>query len=428
MSIFGFLRKNKKEKETVIQDVPSQIMELGVEEAIRKKKEEYETEPKEIILEDYTPNIPVEEEVKVEEVPQVQRSEEECVMFLQENCEQIAETKRFTENAKIEYQAVSEYLSDVQKVERMEEGERRLLDDTAKKIIELSKEREEYQKREVSTANTCFRAIRKYEDTIMEELKNMRESESYKKVIQNDMRQLEAEKAALRYDYDLIPEKQRELKKIVLVMAAIVLSLFVLFFTMETALKQNMTVPFIMTVVMAAGILVYIFWEGYRNRYEYIALEKKLNRAIQLLNKVKIKYINNTSSLDYSYSKYNVKNSIEFEYLIKEYTKAKEAERSYESSTGRLHHYREKVIDILQVHEVKDAEVWLHQLSVLLNPTEFEDMKKGLEHRRQDLMDKMDENARFRDQCFEQMHVVLVERPELRDTLVRLMNQYEISL
>ena len=86
------------------------------------------------------------------------------------------------------------------------------------------------------------------------------------------------------------------------------------------------------------------------------------------------------------------------------------------------------IIDILQVHEVKDAEVWLHQLSVLLNPTEFEDMKKGLEHRRQDLMDKMDENARFRDQCFEQMHVVLVERPELRDTLVRLMNQYEISL
>ena len=114
MSIFGFLKKKKKEKETVIQGEPSQIMELGVEEAIRKKKEEYETEPKEIILEDYTPNIPVEEEVKVEEVPQVQRSEEECVMFLQENCEQIAETKRFTENAKIEYQAVSEYLSDVQ--------------------------------------------------------------------------------------------------------------------------------------------------------------------------------------------------------------------------------------------------------------------------------------------------------------------------
>ena len=46
MSIFGFLKKKKKEKETVIQGEPSQIMELGVEEAIRKKKEEYETEPK----------------------------------------------------------------------------------------------------------------------------------------------------------------------------------------------------------------------------------------------------------------------------------------------------------------------------------------------------------------------------------------------
>ncbi len=429
MSIFGFLKRKRKDKEENIEQISSPVIDEGVEQAIRKKKEEQRVEPKEIVLEDYTPTIPLEEiSAEQEEVLiNTTRSAEECVEFLNEKCEEIVETQHFTENAKIEYQAVTEYLMDVQKIELMESGERKMLNDAADRILKLTKEREEYQKREISPENPCFRMIRKYEDSLMEELKNMREQENYKKIVQNDLRQLEAEKAALHYDYDRIPFRQQELKKIVLVVAALVVSLFALFFALDMALEQSMTVPFIMTVVMAAGVLVYIFYEAYRNRYEYAVLEKKLNRTIQLSNKVKIKYINNTSSLDYSYSKYNVKNSMEFEYLIKEYTKAKEAERSYAGTTDRLQHYRQKVIDILETHEVKDAEIWLHQLPILLHNTEFEQMKQGLENRKKGLVEKMDDNAKLRDQCFEHMHVVLAERPELRETLLQLMKQYDIS-
>lgn len=430
MSIFGFLKKKRKDKKENMDLVSSPVMEEGVEQAIRKKKEEQRTEPKEIVLEDYTPNLPLEElpTDQDEGLAYTDRTTEECVEFLKEKCEEIAETKRFTENAKIEYQAVSEYLADVQKVECMESGDRKMLNDAADRILKLTKEREQYQKREISPGNSCFRMIRKYEDSLMEELKHMREQEDYKKVLQNDLRQLEAEKAALRYDYDHIPARQDELKKIVLVMAALVVSLFALFFALDMALEQSMTVPFIMTVIMAAGVLAYIFYESYRNRYEYAVLEKKLNRAIQLSNKVKIKYINNTSSLDYSYSKYNVKNSMEFEYLIKEYTKAKEAERSYVGTTDRLQHYRHKIMDILEGHELKDAEIWLHQLPILLHTEEFEQMKQGLLNRKKRLVERMDDNAKLRDQCFEHMHVVLAERPELRETLLQLMKQYDISI
>lgn len=430
MSIFGFLKRKKKDKEEQIELVSQTVIEEGVEEAIRKKKEEQKIEPKEIILPDYTPNIPLEEQLPTEQEEVLEntgRSTEECIEFLKEKCEEIVETQHFNENAKIEYQAVTEYLSDVQKIELMESGERKVLNDAADRILKLTKEREEYQKREISPENPCFRMIRKYEDSLMEELKHMREQEDYKKVVQNDLRQLEAEKAALHYDYDRIPARQKELKKIVLVMAVLVISLFALFFSLDMALEQSMTVPFIMTVVMAAGVLAYIFYEAYQNRYEYTVLEKKLNRAIQLSNKVKIKYINNTSTLDYSYSKYNVKNSVEFEYLIKEYTKAKEAERSYAGNTERLQHYRHKIMDILEVHEVKDTEIWLHQLPILLHEEEFEQMKQGLLGRKKRLVEKMDDNAQLRDQCFEHMHVVLAEKPELRETLLELMKQYDIS-
>lgn len=429
MSIFGFLRKKKKDKEENIEPIAVPVIEEGVEQVIRRKKEEQRIEPKEIVLEDYTPTIPLEEISKEQEETLIKttRSTEECVAFLNEKCEEIVETKRFTENAKIEYQAVTEYLADVQKIELMESGERKLLNDSAERILKLTKEQEEYQQREISPENPCFRMLRKYENRLLEELKQMREQEDYKKIVQNDLRQLEAEKAALRYDYERIPSRQEELKKIVLVVAALVVSLFALFFALDMALEQSMTIPFLMTVLMAAGVLAYIFYEGYRNRYEYALLEKKLNRTIQLANKVKIKYINNTSSLDYSYSKYNVKSSMEFEYLIKEYTKAKEAERSYMGTADRLQHYRHKVMDILEMHEVKDAEIWLHQLPILFHPEEFDQMKQGLENRKKRLMERMDDNAKLRDQCFEHMHVVLAEKPELRDTLLQLMKQYDIS-
>ena len=427
MSIFGFRKKKKKEREKKID--AAEVINVGVDEAVRKKQAEQENKREEIVLEDYTPVIEVDsDEIKTETVHEMQYTTQDFLELLKENCEQIDEIRRFNENAKIEYQAVSDYLSDVQKVDRMETKERKLLNDAANKLLQLTNEKERYQKREITTSNPCFRSIRMHEGQMMDELKQMRENEDYRKLIKNDMRQLEAEKAALRYEYDSLPAKQRELKKITIVMAAIVLSLFVLFFALEQGLQQNMKLPFIMTVVMAAGIVTYVFYEAYHNRYERSALEKKLNRAIQLLNKVKIKYINNTSTLDYSYSKYNVKSSMELEYLMKEYSRAKEAERTYESNRDRFVHYRDKILDLLTFHEVQDAEIWLHQLTVLVNKEEFAEMKDSLEARKQRLVDRMNDNAKQKDQCFEHMHQVIAEKPELKDALLQLMNEYDISI
>lgn len=427
MSIFGFRKKKKKEREKKID--AAEVINVGVDEAVRKKQAEQENKREEIVLEDYTPVIEVDsDEIKTETVHEMQYTTQDFLELLKENCEQIDEIRRFNENAKIEYQAVSDYLSDVQKVDWMETKERKLLNDAANKLLQLTKEKERYQKREITTSNPCFRSIRMHEGQMMDELKQMRENEDYRKLIKNDMRQLEAEKAALRYEYDSLPAKQRELKKITIVMAAIVLSLFVLFFALEQGLQQNMKLPFIMTVVMAAGIVTYVFYEAYHNRYERSALEKKLNRAIQLLNKVKIKYINNTSTLDYSYSKYNVKSSMELEYLMKEYSRAKEAERTYESNRDRFVHYRDKILDLLTFHEVQDAEIWLHQLTVLVNKEEFAEMKDSLEARKQRLVDRMNDNAKQKDQCFEHMHQVIAEKPELKDALLQLMNEYDISI
>ena len=46
-----------------------------------------------------------------------------------------------------------------------------------------------------------------------------------------------------------------------------------------------------------------------------VITEKKGNRAIFLLNRVKIKYVNNVRTLDYMYHKYQVRNAAELSFL-----------------------------------------------------------------------------------------------------------------
>lgn len=428
MNFFGFLRRKKKSR---MEKYPtSEVMEEGIEQAVRKKQRQIREaeEPEEIVLEDYEPKIPVEEKIEMEEIVPQFHEEEEGIQYLIDNCEQIVELERHNENSKIEYQAVTEYLSDLQKIERMESSEKKLLEEAAKLVLDLSRQRENYQKREVQTSHVCFRAIRQYDGSLMEELKNMREHEEYAQKVKNDMRHLEAEKAALKYEYKEVFRKQKELKQLATATGILVLSLFLLFFVLSQGVKTSMSIPFILTVVMAAAVTGYIFLESYRNRYAHATIEQKLNRAILLLNKVKIKYINNTSTLEYSYSKYNVKNSQELAYLIKEYTKAKELERSYRTNTERLSQYRDKVIDILQYHGVSDAEIWLHQLTALLEQKEFEEIKISLEERRKRLMEKMDGNLQLKDNCFQNMHYVLGNYPQLKDHLLQLLEKYHIAL
>lgn len=425
MSFFNWFKKKK------VQDEPLQEEATTNEEldaAIRQKEIDLRNkqEAEEIVLEDYEPQIPI-EDVEPEQPIILERSKEECMESLRESCEQILVCKKQNDNAKIEYQAVMEYMSDMQKIERMEDGEKRILQEAAKKVVSFTKEREAYRNREIYTSNSVFRGIRNYEGSLMEELKKMRESEKYNQLIRNDMRQLEAEKAALQYEYKELFGKQAELKKIAMATVAIVVSLFALFFVLAEGLQRSMTIPYLMTIAMAAGVGAYIFWEAYRNRYDHTLIGKKINRAINLLNKVKIKYINNTSALEYNYSKFCVQNSMEMEYLIKEYKKAKEAERTYQSNSERVEHYRQKIEDILQVHQVKDVEIWMYQVSALVNAKEFQDIKNNLEERKKRLTERMDYNLQVRDNCFQTMHQILQEKPEMREDVLAMLEQYHIS-
>lgn len=122
-----------------------------------------------------------------------------------------------------------------------------------------------------------------------------------------------------------------------------------------------------------------------------------MNRANMLLNKVKIKYVNTTSVLDYSYDKYGVNSLQELRYVWENYVKQKEAEKRYMKNTQLLNSYTERMARALSAAGMEKTDAWVSQPEVLLDRTELVDFKDAVSRRRNKLRARLDYNIRQQD-------------------------------
>ena len=121
-------------------------------------------------------------------------------------------------------------------------------------------------------------------------------------------------------------------------------------------------------------------------------LGKKINKATTLLNRVKIKYINNRSLLDYDRAKFQVKDSAEFEKIWQEYVRAKEYERKFQENTKQLQLVQDQLLELLRDNHVVTPDIWLSQTLAIIDPKEMVEVRHALNIRRQKLRERMAEN------------------------------------
>ena len=356
------------------------------------------------------------------------KTKEEYQQYIADNCEQIVEASNQIEDAKLEYQVVTEYLMDIQKIDEASENLKKEMLENARQMLTLMRERNQYQTSELRSSDPKFYGVRRYENNMLEDLKKMREDENYQRIVKNDLNQLETEKKKLLFQREDIAAGQNFLKKIAVSVSVLVISLFILFAIVAIALQSDMTIPYMMTITMAAGSAAYIFFESRKNKYEVLLINKKINKAISLLNKVKIKYINNTSVLDYTYSKFNVKSSMELQYLWEQYQKAMEEERRYQNNTDRLNYYREALLEQLEELQVKDVEIWTSQAEALIDNKEMVEIRHTLNVRRQKLRERIEYNTKLQDHAFEDIRNALKKKHDIKDMIVDTLQQYGIEL
>lgn len=308
------------------------------------------------------------------------------------------EARRQIEEAKVEYEAVTSYLTDIQRIDRAAEEERRTFTEAAEKILFLKGEREKYKSQEIKLSERHRNSMEMYEASLPKELKAMQEKEQYQSVIKSDLRHLEGEKGVLLYERDEIVKKQEALKKLAVTAAVLVTGLLLLLLLLAQVFEVSMLFPFLLDIFMGVASAAYIVYESRRNRTNMVLTEKKLSRAIGLLNKVKVKYVNNTSCLEYAYEKLGVESAMELEYIWKQYLLLKEREKQFRSATEKINQYNRILITELKKLGVNDAEVWTYQPEALLDNKEMVEVRHRLNVRRQKLRERMEYNNALLEQ------------------------------
>lgn len=336
---------------------------------------------------------------------------EERAGFVKNCCDMINEAKRQQFEAKKEYEVVTSYLADIQKIDLLPERAKKSVDDMARKLLALNQERQKMQKITPKITMAQRLALEPYEDTILEEIRKMEEQENYLQVINSDIRHLESEKTSLDFELQEVMERDEQGKKMLKVAGIFIMVFLAFLFALQEIARKNIQLPFVFTIAFGIIVIAYFYFSNRKNQYDLKVAELKINRAIQLLNKVKIKYVNCTNLLDYLYEKFHVNNAQELHYHWQEYMRIVEEERRFKKTAESIDFYTEEIIRELKKNGVSDAAVWGYQIEALVDPKEMVEVRHRLNVRRQKLRQRIDYNnnqeemARKSLRAFRERHV-----------------------
>lgn len=349
-------------------------------------------------------------------------TEKSVLRMADELLDQKKNTEKLYSETRFEYEAVLKHLADLQRFSGLSDRERASVTDTARTIVNLETQRASYQQGERSISNERYHVMEMYEEDIPAQLKLMEERERYLMLVNNDIRQIEGEKGSIRYDKEQNVAKKKFLTKFTYFAIFLVLTLFIVFFLLASQTGKSMTICFLVTGAIASIYAAYFAVSMNKCSVEIRKSDLMLNRAVELGNKVKIKYVNTTNALDYTYEKYKCNSHQELAYIWQQYVHEKEEEKKYKKNSQLLNAYQNTLIELLERYGFEMPDVWTHQAETLLDRKELADLKDVLDGRRRKLKAQLDYTTRQRENILGELSGMRTKYPAYGDTLQRILD------
>lgn len=350
---------------------------------------------------------------------------EEDIAF---KCDQIVETTYLMEDLRVEYELVTSYFKDIQTIEALPDNVRKEIADIAKKIAFLENETSAFLHSDDRISDENFRMIQGMEKDLSKIFGQLKDLEDMDVKIKRDMKHLEGEKNSQEYLQESIEERQAKLRMFTIGFGTISLLLVVTLVVVGMLTKTAMVIPVLM-ILLVVALMAALCVVTFKNlSYEFKMSEKKENRAINLMNKVKIKYINNTAMLDYLYDKYHIKSLRELEYLYDQYLIMVDEVRKFQKTSGDLREFSDALSKLLFSNGVKDPDIWAKQSLALIDSREMVEVKHSLNVRRQKLREQIAYNDKMRLNGLKEIKELLKTNPELRNQVRKTLELYHINV
>lgn len=347
--------------------------------------------------------------------------------FISGNCEIIVSADKQITDARKEYEVVTSYLTDIQRIDMIPKEPRREITETAERLLNLNKERLAMQHTPPKITMLQRTAIEESENIIVSEIHRLEENEAYKTLVERDLSILEKERDNL--DVAILDgiDKTVFYKRLLIVGSAFIGLGLIATISIRIVREIDVWPLFILLILLGAGLGVFAFMVHRKNVLELKSNEAKISRAIYLLNKVKIKFVNVTNLLDYNYAKYHIESSKDLAYNWKEYMRIVEEEKRFKKAESLIDFNSNDLKEKLKAFELEDPGIWIYQCEALVDPKEMVEVRHRLNVRRQKLRKTIDYNDKEKKNAILSLRNFVVRHPEYEYETKMVMTRYKLT-
>ena len=191
--------------------------------------------------------------------------------------------------------------------------------------------------------------------------------------------------------------------------------------------ETDIRVPFIATAAFAFVVTLIIVIEAGKNRRDMVLTERRCNRAISFSNRVRIKYVNNTRTIDYMCTKYRVRNVTELEFVYDQYRKAKREWARQREDAFLLNEKNEILLAELTKLGVKDRDLWLGRANAIVDPREMVEVRHELNEQRQKLRAQIDYNNGIMQDFIQELERIRNKKPEYAQEIEDMLKDRDLE-
>lgn len=344
--------------------------------------------------------------------------------YIENCCEQMAACSKRIDDAKKEYNLVNNYLNDINTIENLYTEQKKQLHYFAKRIKTLNEGKKELRQFTSRMPGDKYHYMQRNESEMPKILKDMKDSEEQVERLKMDLHNIEGEKFALKQE-ELYAAKMintiTSLFKILIVTIAVIM---VMLLFSQIYLEIDMKVPIYGTVLLAviAATVILVMNQKYYAELKMTGMKKQ--KAVRLLNKYRLRYVNAKSILDYAYEKNGVKTSYELGEQWALYLSVKKEQEAYEKNNDELFKTIGEMEDFLNGLKLYDASVWPSQIEAILDGKEMTEVRHTLNVRRQKLRKSIEFNMNTIDRYKAQVKNVMKKNPAIAQEIMDVLERY----
>lgn len=352
-------------------------------------------------------------------------NKEERREYLEECLSQMGEATKEIELLAGEYNQVTAYLTDMEQIEQLPDGEYEKLKSICSKMTVLCEERSSFKERKSRMSDEEYKVMLRKEAEVEDGIRKIEEAENYRALIKQDMRRLDGEKSAYRYRRNDLENELVNLKGMAGIILGAIAFCFLLLLILQLGLNYDTKLGYLLAGTLAAIVITVIYFKYADADKELRQVYMALNRLVQLHNTVKIRYVNNTGLLDYLYMKYEVESGAQLKKCWGKYREEKEERRKYRKAEMELDMYEEELLEFLARFNLKYPKRWLNQTAAILDSKEMVEVRHDLIVRRQALRKRMDYNKDIAIKAKEEIMDLAKSYPQYTEEIQRLVDRYE---